>query len=120
MAVRQEDLLIREAIVYPFPGTERRRRAARSAVARRRRVLSGTVTVVLCVGMLLGGGPEGAATASKAGAPEVVRIHAGETLWDLAERYAPASVDPRAYVDAVQGLNDLDRPPLPGTRLRLP
>ena len=120
MAVRQEDLLVREAIVYPFPGAELRRRAARAAVARRRRLLSGTVTVILSLGMLLASGPEGTATASRAGAPKAVRIGAGETLWDLAERYAPASMDPRAYIDAVQGLNDLEGVPVAGTRIRLP
>ena len=120
MAVRQEDLLVREAIVYPFPGGDLRRRATQAAVARRRRLLWGTVTVVFALGMLLGSGPQGVATASKAGAPEAVRIQAGQTLWDLAERYAPSSVDPRAYVDAVQGLNDLEGAPTAGTRLRLP
>jgi hypothetical protein len=50
-----------------------------------------------------------------------VVVEPGQTLWDLADRYAPEGMDLRAYVDAVVGLNDLDgRAPFAGERLRLP
>jgi LysM domain len=48
-------------------------------------------------------------------------VEPGQTLWDLADRYAPDGTDLRAYVDAVVGLNDLGtRAPVAGERIKLP
>jgi hypothetical protein len=47
-------------------------------------------------------------------------MRSGQTLWDLAERYAPTSTDPRAYVDQVLELNHLSGVPAAGVRVRLP
>jgi hypothetical protein len=67
---------------------------------------------------LIGGGT---APASKSSAPRAVVVRPGQTLWDLADRYAPEGVDPRAYVDAVVQINHLEgRPPAAGERIRLP
>ena len=120
MAVRQEDLLITEAIVYRFPTEMIRARWSRRRMIARRRLALGTVTVVMAIGFLLASGPEGIATASKAGAPKAVTVHQGDTLWGIAARFAPDSVDPRAYVHALTSLNSIEGPIQPGMRLQLP
>jgi hypothetical protein len=52
VAVRQEDLLVREAIVYRFPTDRiRARRAHRLMIARRRRTL-GMVSIAMAVATL--------------------------------------------------------------------
>ena len=56
MALRQEDLLVREAIVYPFPAEMARRRAARATAQARRRHTLGVVAVGLAT-FLLAQGP---------------------------------------------------------------
>jgi nucleoid-associated protein YgaU len=120
VAVRQEDLLVREALVYRFPSHMLHARRAHRRMVARRRLTLGVVTVVMAIAFLVAGGPEGTATASKAGAPRTVTVHQGDTLWGLAERYAPDSVDPRAYVAALGSLNSLRGPIHPGMRLKLP
>ena len=56
---------------------------------------------------------------SAPGTPRAVTVHSGDTLWGLAERYAPDGVDLRAYVDVVSDLNDLDSGLVAGMRIRL-
>lgn len=127
MAIRREDLAPsreggRDAVVYKFPtarvrGAETRRR--RMEVRRRRTALVAAGLVMIAL-FLLATGPSGSAPASAPGAPKAVTVHAGDTLWDLAERYAPQGVDPRAYVDVVSELNDLENGLVAGMRIRLP
>jgi LysM domain len=120
MALRREDLdARRDAVVVTFPvertrGPDRRRR--RRATLRRRLVLGGVPLVIVTM-MLLGGG---SAPASKTATPRAITLGPGDTLWDLAERYAPPSVDTRAFVDAVIELNELSGMPQAGMRLLLP
>lgn len=119
MAVRSEELTYqRDAIVYRFP-TARRSLAARRAVRRRRAALASVGFVVVIAG-LFASGPEGSAPAAPAGGPRAVTIHQGETLWDVASRYAPAGMDVRTYIDAVLERNELSSLPAAGTRIRLP
>src|SRR5688572_27554682 len=106
MAIQYEELLVPEATVYRFPTHLVRVRAARRAAQARRRMVLG-VGAVLVAAFLLAGGPEGSATASNTGAPRVVTVHAGDTLWGIAARFAPDSVDPRAYIDVLEERNDL-------------
>jgi hypothetical protein len=129
VALRQEDLGGRsDAVVYRFPTErteirEQRRRIAarrRRMVARRRRLSLACVTIVMSSALLLATGPSGTATASRDDAPRAVVMRAGDNLWDLAERYAPDGIDPRAYVDAVMSHNGFTVPPEAGQRVRLP
>jgi hypothetical protein len=50
----------------------------------------------------------------------VVELQPGQGLWDVAERYAAPGQDIRAYVHALQEINDLGPIPQIGERLRLP
>ncbi len=126
MAMVREELVEGPgAVVLPFPapsgavGRFRRVSARRRAVARRRLVL-GVMVLLLTAALVLATGPGGVAPASRPGAPAKVTIGVGETVWDLAERYAPDGIDRRAYVDALLELNGLRGPPLAGERLKLP
>ena len=116
MAVRSHDLdpsLPREAIVYRFP-TPRLKAAARTLLA--------PLLVVLVLGLLLWSSLQSHpyTSGSRPGAPQVVVVAEGQTLWGLSQRYAPLGVDWRAYADAVVDLNDLSGALQAGQRLRLP
>jgi LysM domain len=123
MAVRSEELVYEvPAVVYEFPTARVRARAARRrrVEIRRRRLALALVTTAVVLISLVATGPGGVAPASKSGAPEVVRIAPGDTLWDLATIYAPADADPRAYVDAILEINGLSGMPAAGTTIKLP
>jgi hypothetical protein len=115
MALRSQDLSSppREAIVYRFPAT-RLKEAARSALA--------PLLVVLVLSLVLWSSLQARpySSGSRPGAPEVVVVTEGQTLWSLSQRYAPLGVDWRAYSDAVVALNDLSGALQAGQRLRLP
>jgi Tfp pilus assembly protein FimV len=50
----------------------------------------------------------------------IVRVGAGETIWDVAQRVAPES-DPRAVVARIRQLNRIEGSALqPGQQLRVP
>ena len=123
MAIRHEDLLLqRDAVVLRFPTRRARSAAARRArmQARRRRTATVVVALGLVVLFLLATGPSGSSPASAPGTPRAVTVHQGDTLWSLAEAYAPEGMDPRAYVDVLADLNDLDGGLVVGTRIKLP
>jgi len=80
----------------------------------------GLAGLVLVAAMVLATGPGGAAVASRPGTPARITVAQGETVWDLAERYAPDGIDRRAYVASILELNRLDGMPLAGQRLKLP
>ena len=116
MAIRSEALHGEsEALVLEFPVRRARARAAR---ARRAVLLRRRVAVV--AGLVALAGPPGPAVASRPGAPAQVVVGPGDTLWELAGRYAPRGIDPRAYVDALARLNHLPAGVQAGQRLRLP
>lgn len=125
MALRREDLRRREADLVRFPTEVARGRARRSRMlARRRRSGLGLAVLVSVSGALLAAGsrPTSHPGAAKS-APRVARtvvVRPGDTLWDLAARYAPWSSDPRDYVDVVVDLNDLEGPLQSGMRIELP
>jgi hypothetical protein len=110
-----------DAEVIPFPAAIVRRKAARARLVHaRRRLLVVVAAVTTIVAVLAGGGPEGSTVGSLPLAPDSVVLRSGETLWDLAERYAPESVDPRAYVDALERLNEIEGVVRAGQRVELP
>ncbi len=117
MAIRSEELYPQEAAIYRFPTAGPRRHATE---VRRRRLLMGLCVVVMSLVLLVATGPEGTAVASSDSAPRTVVLQPGDTLWDLAEAYAVPGSDPRAYVHALEELNDLEGVPQAGQRLRLP
>lgn len=126
MAIRKEDLWADEAVVYRFPVERVRPSRARiiarrhRAQVRRRRLGLGIVALSIIGLTLAGGGVGGDASAGQRTRHSIV-VHAGQTLWDIAERHAPAGVDPRAYVDALDQANHLDGAgPAVGTHLELP
>ena len=116
------------AVVLQFPRagsglTPLRRPAARRAAARRRvvfrRVMLAVALLAILVLVLLGGGG-GTAEASHSRGPRAVVMRSGQTIWDLARRYAPSTMDPRDYVDRVLEINHLGGVPRAGVRIRLP
>ncbi|MGH2700059.1 MAG: LysM peptidoglycan-binding domain-containing protein [Actinomycetota bacterium] len=123
MAVR------REALDYPtssgrvlrFPAERAAARLRRQRLVEGRRRLALLVAgLVVIAGVVLGGGTGTTAVASRPGAPQKVVLQPGETLWSVATEYAPAGVDPRAYVDALEQLNDLKGAVRAGMQLTLP
>jgi LysM domain-containing protein len=89
----------------------------RRRVYLRRRMASIAVVTCVAVGTMMIGG---SAPASRHSAPRAIVVSSGQTLWDIADRYAPEGVDPRAYIDAVVTLNGLEGVLHSGQRLKLP
>jgi hypothetical protein len=126
MAVRSQEL--GREVYLPSPGKVVRfptarvkaRAAAQRRVEIRRRRVAVAVLPLLVMGFVLATGPGGTSVASRRDAPASVVLDPGETIWDLGTRYAPASVDTRAYVDAVLELNDISGAPAAGERIKLP
>jgi LysM domain len=96
--------------VPAHPSMSRASRAGKLAAA-------GTVTLIVIAGLgWLGQRPDPAIPQRTA----VVRVGAGETIWDVAARVAPQSA-PRAVVDRIRKLNDLaDTEVAPDQQLRVP
>ena len=118
MAIARENLDRGDAVVLAFPAS---RRARHARIQARRRTAAGVLcSVGLVIALVNGGGGAGTALASRAGAPAAVVLRDGQSVWDLAERYAPDGVDQRAYVDAVLELNGLSGAPPAGARIELP
>jgi hypothetical protein len=86
----------------------------------RRRLGVGLLLALVVVMGLQIGGVGNSAPASIDGAPRSVRLATGETLWDVAARYAPGSIDTRAYVDELIELNGLAGAPSAGAKIKLP
>ena len=124
MALRREDLQIQggEAALYEFPTAAVRARAARQQreTFLRRRLGVGALLVVIVALTLQMGGVGQSAPGSIEGAPRAVRLEAGDTLWDVAARFAPEGIDRRAYVDELIELNGLSGAPMVGAKIRLP
>ncbi len=119
MAVTYEEVEASFRPVRPSLGAARIRARARSRRRRvvRRRLSTGVVMVTIIVMVLMGGG---SSIASRPGAPDSVVLKSGDTLWGLAERFAPVGIDKRAYVDAIYALNGISGAPQAGLRIELP
>ena len=118
MAIRKEDLVQSSAVIYKFPPVQARRR--HRAEIRRRRLALASVGLVIAAAGLFATGPSGTASATQRPSPRAVTVYSGETLWDVAERHAPADMDTRAYLDAIVELNGGSALVEPGARIRLP
>ncbi|MGH4026223.1 MAG: LysM peptidoglycan-binding domain-containing protein [Pseudonocardiaceae bacterium] len=85
--------------------------------------MTGAVAVTLAVVGVLGWLGQAASAGSSAETPaetSVVRVGAGETVWDVAVRVAPES-DPRAVVQRIRELNGMTSSAVqPGERLQVP
>ncbi len=92
-------------------------------VAPSRRPLALLTVVVVTFAVVCGLALLGQAAASRSEVPQetsVVRVGAGETVWDVAERVAPGS-DVRAVVARIRELNGMtDSAVEPGVPLRVP
>ncbi|HVF53750.1 MAG TPA: LysM domain-containing protein [Actinomycetota bacterium] len=97
-----------------------RARRARARAAARRRLTTVAIVVVATLGLLLGGFGGTGTAARKSVGPRAVVVQPGDTLWGLAERYAPPGTDPRAYIYAIEERNALLGPLQTGMRIKLP
>ena len=104
-------------VVLRFPARAARRRRSPGLVVRR--ALAAVALGATVVSVLMGSGG-GTAQAVHSTAPRAVVVRTGQTVWDIAERYAPPSIDPRAYMDEILQLNHLRTVPAAGVRIRLP
>jgi hypothetical protein len=120
MAARVQDLTAKTGRIYRFP-IERARAGSVRAVRLRRSVAIGLLALGLA-GLLAGDSSGGVAADERPSrATRTLIVRPGDSLWDVAAAHAPEGTDPRAYVDALVELNDLDGGAVPaGARLRLP
>jgi Tfp pilus assembly protein FimV len=79
----------------------------------------GAVALVVTGAGIMATGPSGNAPAAPS-QRKAVTIQAGDTLWDVASKHAPANMDTRVYLDAILELNGIGVVVDPGTRIRLP
>lgn len=84
------------------------------------RIFVFTVIVVLVAG--LGLGYVRLTQASETEPQKMYVVEAGDTLWDIALRHAPVSMDIRDYVFRLRRVNGLEQSAMihPGQELRLP
>ncbi|WP_307807108.1 LysM peptidoglycan-binding domain-containing protein [Naasia sp. SYSU D00057] len=95
--------------------------------ARGRVVFGALATAPVVVGLVLASvlapasaGPVSAGTEEGSASFETVTVGAGESLWAIAERIAPAS-DPREVIGEIERLNSLeDSAVMPGQTLAIP
>lgn len=122
MAVRREDLRTgAPGRVLRFP-TERAavRFRRQKMVEGRRRLALLVAAATVFVGVALGSATGPSGVTSRADAPATIVLQPGDTLWGVATDFAGSSVDPRAYVDALQDLNDIEGAPRAGMQVTLP
>lgn len=90
--------------------------------ARGRRVLIALIAVPIIIGAffaIMNGGGAGASDSRVADTSTYVTVHAGESLWQIAERIAPQA-DPRDVVDALTSYNHIDGAVQAGERIAIP
>jgi len=122
MAIRREELHTgAPGRVLRFPTERAAARFRRQKVVEGRRrlaLLVAAATVIVGVAFGAAMGPTG--VTSRADAPATIVLQPGDTLWGVAIDFADSSVDPRAYVDELQDLNDIEGAPRAGMQVTLP
>ncbi|MFT2817702.1 LysM peptidoglycan-binding domain-containing protein [Leifsonia sp. A12D58] len=100
--------------------------STRLRLTRRGRIVFTTLAaaplIVMALVLAVNGGVASASNAAASGAAafDYVTISAGESLWDVAETFAPSS-DPRDVIADIVSLNQLASADVePGQRLALP
>jgi LysM repeat protein len=77
------------------------------------------IAIIMAIGFF-SGNAHASATESKASF-EYVTVNAGQSLWDLADRYAGQNVNQREWIASLVELNNLTSNELqPGQRIALP
>ncbi len=105
-------------VVHPQPPAPPTRRAV---YWRRRLVVLAVVLAVTLGSVMIAGAVVSSTAMSPARVEMTVVVSAGETLWDIARRYAPATADRSAWVADVAASNDVDPAAVqPGTPIVVP
>lgn len=108
-----------EAGVYAFPVSAAPASVRPCFAARRAAVLALVAVAVLAVYLALTLESPAISHRERLDAPRRIVVAPGQTLWDVAQTYAPPGSDWSSYAAALVELNELDGDLQAGQRLRL-
>ncbi|CAN5742641.1 hypothetical protein BH18ACT15_BH18ACT15_11760 [soil metagenome] len=108
------------AAIYVFPAPGGRPEPQERMLARRRRALAVAAMVVTLGMAAVAALTVPPASVPSRDGPRTLVMRPDDSLWGVAERFAPPDGDLRTYVQSVMELNDLHGVPRVGQSLRLP